>query len=60
MEIAGSRLCTAYHPETLPVTPAEGRVEVDNRAQMSRLIKKAGLHFGAEMVRIVRLDQRWV
>jgi len=60
MEAAGIRLCTEYHPETLPVTPPEGRVEVDDKAEMSRLIKKAGLHFGAEMVRIAKLDQRWV
>lgn len=61
MEAAGSRLCTEYHPDTpLPVTPPEGRVELDDKAQMSRLIKKVALHFGAEMVRITKLDQRWV
>jgi reductive dehalogenase len=60
MEAAGIRLCAEYHPEPLPVTPAEGRVEVDDKVQMSRLVKKAALHFGAELVRITRLDQRWV
>ena len=57
---ASWRLCTEYYPEGLPVTPAEGRFEVENRARMSRLVKKVGMWLGAEMVRITRVDQRWV
>ncbi|MFC1967967.1 reductive dehalogenase [Chloroflexota bacterium] len=57
---ASQRLCVDYHPETLPVTPPEGRVEVTDKAWMTRLVKKAALLFGAEIVRITRIDQRWV
>ncbi|MDP2931648.1 MAG: reductive dehalogenase domain-containing protein, partial [Chloroflexota bacterium] len=53
-------LCREYHPQTLPVTPPEGRVEIADKALMSRLNKKIGLFFGAELVRITRVDQRWV
>ena len=60
MSAAGIRLCTEYHPKTLPITPPEGRVELDSRARMSRLVKKVALLFGAEMVRITKVDQRWV
>ena len=60
MSAAGIRLCTEYHPKTLPITPPEGRVELDSRARMSRLVKKVALLFGAEMVRITRVDQCWV
>ncbi|MBI2860689.1 MAG: 4Fe-4S dicluster domain-containing protein [Chloroflexi bacterium] len=54
------RLCRDYHPPTLPVTPPEGRLEVTDRAWMSRLVKKAALFYGAEAVRIARIDRRWV
>lgn len=58
---AGSwRPCNEYLPEPLPVTPSEGRVEVTDKAWMARLIKKVALLFGAEMVGITELDQRWV
>lgn len=57
---AAGRLCREYSPNTLPITPPEGRVEVTNQVWMSRLIKKAALLFGAEMVRITKVDQRWV
>lgn len=57
---AAWRLCRDYHPETLPVTPPDGRLEVTDKAQMSRLVKKVALFFGAEAVRITRVDQRWV
>ncbi len=57
---AAGRLCRDHHPENLPVTPLEGRVEIHDKAQISRLIKKAALFFGAEMVRITTVDQRWV
>jgi len=58
---AGSwRPCNEYLPEPLPVTPSEGRVEVTDKAWMTRLIKKVALLFGAEMVGITELDQRWV
>ncbi len=54
------RLCREYHPKNLPVTPPEGRLEVTDKAWVTRLIKKVALLFGAEMVRITRVDQRWV
>ena len=57
---AAGRLCREYHPHPLPVTPPEGRVEVTDQVWMSRLIKKAALLFGAEVVRITKVDQRWV
>jgi reductive dehalogenase len=57
---AAWRLCRDYYPDTLPVTPPEGRVEVADEAWMARLIKKVALFFGAEMVQITRIDQRWV
>jgi len=57
---AAWRLCRNYLPKTLPVTLPEGRLEIDDKAWMSRLIKWAALMFGAEMVRITELDQRWV
>jgi reductive dehalogenase len=57
---AAWRLCREYHPKMLPITPPEGRVEVTDKAWMTRLIKKVALFFGAEMVRITKVDQRWV
>ena len=57
---ASYRACKEFDPEPFPVTPGEGRVEVTDPARMSRLIKKAGLMFGADMVRIAEVDQRWV
>lgn len=54
------RLCRHYLPSPLPITPPEGQIEVDDKAWMSRLIKWAALMFGAEMVRITELDQRWI
>src|SRR4030042_4402102 len=49
-----------YDPKPFPVTPSEGRLEVEDRAWVSRLVKKVGLMFGADIVRITELDQRWV
>jgi reductive dehalogenase len=60
LEQAGMRLAYEYEPEGLPITPPAGRLEVSDRAWMTRLIKKMGLLLGAEMVRVARLDQRWV
>ncbi len=60
MASASWRPCNEYLPEPLPTTPSEGRVEVSDGAWMTRLIKKAALLFGAEMVGITKLDQRWV
>jgi len=60
LNAAARRLCQEYHPRPLPLTPLKGRVEVKHRGQMSRLIKKVSLFFGAEMVRITRVDPRWV
>ncbi|MBW1913108.1 MAG: 4Fe-4S dicluster domain-containing protein [Deltaproteobacteria bacterium] len=57
---ASWRICTEYYPEPLNVTPSEGRFEVTDRRWMSRLIKKVGMLLGADMVRIARIDQRWV
>ena len=57
---AAQRLCAEYHPTPKPVTPPEGRVEVPDRARMSRLIKKVGMWLGADMVRITKIDPRWV
>ncbi len=57
---AAWRLCREYLPKPRPVTSAEGRFEMNNTGQMTRLIKKAALFFGAEMVGITKLDPRWV
>jgi reductive dehalogenase len=58
--LAGFQLENEYHYETLPITPSGGRVEVTDKAWMTRLIKKVALMFGAEMVRITKVDRRWV
>ena len=60
MADASYRACSGYEPEPFPVTPPEGRLEIEDKAWMSTLIKKAGLMFGADIVRITGLDQRWV
>jgi ferredoxin len=60
MADASYRACSEFDPEPFPVTPPEGRLEVNDRAWMSRVIKKMGLMFGADIVRITELDQRWV
>ena len=57
---ATRRLCWEYHPNLLPATPPEGRLDATDKAWMSRLIKKVGLFFGAEMVKITKIDPRWV
>ena len=57
---ANRRLCSEYEPKTLPVTPPEDRIEVTDKAWMTRLIKKVALLLGAEIVRITRVDPRWV
>lgn len=57
---AAWRLCREHHPETRPVTPEEGRLEITDKARMSRLIKKVALFLGAEAVRITQVDPRWV
>jgi ferredoxin len=57
------RLCRQYHPETLPVTPPEGRFEFDGpdaAERMARLVKKVAMWLGAEIVGITEVDQRWV
>ncbi|MBM4276376.1 MAG: 4Fe-4S dicluster domain-containing protein [Deltaproteobacteria bacterium] len=54
------RPCFEYHPEPFSATPPEGRLEARDPAWMSRLIKKVGLFLGAEMVRITKVDPRWV
>ena len=57
---AGYRACCEYDPNPVEITPSAGRVSVKDKAWMSRLIKKVGLMFGADMVFISKLDQRWV
>lgn len=56
----GWRLCQDYHPENLPVTPPDGRLAFQDKAWMSRTIKKVGLMLGADRVHIAKVDQRWV
>lgn len=53
-------VCMNYHPEQKPVAPPEAQVQIDNPARISRLIKKVAMWFGAEMVKIARIDQRWI
>ena len=60
LSAASWRLCNEYLPEPLPLTPPEGRFEVTDKAWATRLIKKVALLFGAEMVRITKVDPRWV
>ncbi|RJX36532.1 MAG: reductive dehalogenase [Desulfarculus sp.] len=60
LSAAGWRLCNEYFPKALPVTPPEGKVELSDPKWNSRLIKKVAMFFGAELVRITELDQRWV
>jgi reductive dehalogenase len=57
---ASNRLCAEYDPELLPVTPPEGRVVVKDTQWMSRTIKKVAMFFGGELVRITRIDPRWI
>ncbi len=57
---ACKRLCVEYHPDNLPVTPVEGRVDAEDKAWMTRLIKKIGLMLGADRVHITKVDPRWV
>ena len=57
---AARRPCSQYHPEMLPVTPPEGRIDVNDKEWMTRLVKKVAFFFGAEMVRITEIDKRWV
>ena len=57
---ASYRGCQEYEPKPFAVTPPEGRIEVEDGGWMSRLVKKVGLMFGADLVRITRLDPRWV
>ena len=56
------RLYHEYHPERnpLPITPPEGKVDASDRRLITRLVKKVALLLGAEMVRVTKLDQRWV
>ena len=57
---ASYRVCSGYEPPPFPVTPPEGRLEVNDRGWATRLVKKVGLMFGADIVRITKLDQRWI
>jgi reductive dehalogenase len=53
------RICRDYKPEVKSMSSAAGRLEVDDPAAMSRLIKKVAMLCGAEMVRITEIDPRW-
>jgi reductive dehalogenase len=57
---ASWRLCNEYFPESLPITGSGGRLEIKDKKWITRLIKKVALFFGAEMVFITNVDQRWV
>lgn len=57
---SSARLCGDYEPDPFPVTPPEGCLQVEDKAWMTRIIKKVGLMFGADIVRIAELDQRWI
>ena len=57
---ASYRACSGYEPSPFPVTPPEGRLEVKDRGWATRLVKKVGLMFGADIIRITKLDQRWI
>ena len=60
LALMARRMCKEELPKPLPVTPPEGRLGGTDPAWMARLIKKVGLFLGAEMVRITKVDQRWV
>lgn len=60
LALAAWRLCREYEPRMLPVTPYEGRVQVTDKRYITQLVKKTALFFGAEAVRITKLDQRWL
>jgi len=57
---AVTRACGDYEPKPFPTTPLKGRLEVKDEENISRLIKKVSLMFGADIVRITELDQRWI
>jgi len=57
---ASYRACSGYEPSPFPLTPPEGRLEVKDRGWATRLVKRVGLMFGADIVRITKLDQRWI
>jgi reductive dehalogenase len=57
---AAWRTAREYHPTPFPITADKNKVPIDDRSRMSRIIKKAAMFFGAEIVRIAELDQRWV
>ena len=56
---ANCRVCQEYDPLPLDQTRGPGRLQVSNRAWMSRLMKLC-LLFGAGLVGITKLDQHWV
>jgi len=57
---AAWRPCSKYSPETLPLALPEHKVGVSDKVWMTRMIKKVALLFGAEMVRITKVDRRWI
>jgi len=60
MNKATMRICREYEPHPVPVPPSEDAVEVDSPEKMARLVKKVALFYGAAIVGIAKLDQRWV
>jgi reductive dehalogenase len=57
---AAWRVCREYDPKTLPATPPKGRIEVTDKARITRLVKKIALFFGAQAARVTRVDERWL
>lgn len=54
------KICFTYQPDLRQVSSQEAQVPVDDLRWMTRLIKKLALFFGAEIVGITHVDQRWV
>ena len=54
------KICFTYNPDLRQIPPKEAQVPVDDLPWMTRLVKKVALFFGAEIVGITRIDQRWV
>jgi len=42
------------------MTPSNGRLELNDKSEMTRLVKQVALLLGAGMVRITKIDPRWV
>lgn len=50
-----------YGIKSLRINPPKGaKLDLDNPAKLTMFIKKAAIHFGANLVGIAPLDQRWI